>query len=235
MKLILFGLIALSQNLLYNVKTGADTRPQTDSLANIMPAMLSDELTSEDEKLTFWLNVYNAFVQIQLKENIGLYANRSRFFKIKNIVVAGQKLSLDDIEHGILRHSKTKLSLGYFNKWFPGKFEKIHRLNAVDYRIHFALNCGAASCPPIAFYKPEVIGKQLDLATKNYLAQEVVFDTTTNTVTVPKLMLWFKADFGGNNGVINILKAQGLLSANAKTKIKHKDYNWGLELNKYAE
>lgn len=235
MKLILFGLIALSQNLLYNVKTGADIRQQIDSLAAVAPLVLVDELQTEDEKLAFWLNVYNAFIQIKLKENSGLYASRSRFFKIKNIVVAGQKLSLDDIEHGILRHSKTKLSLGYFNKWFPGKFEKIHRLNAVDYRIHFALNCGAASCPPIAFYKPEIISKQLDLATKNYLAQEVVFDTTTNTVTVPKLMLWFRGDFGGNKGVINILKAQGLLSANAKTKIKYKDYNWGLELNKYAE
>ena len=235
MKLILFGLIALSQNLLYNVKTGVDTRPQIDSLANIMPAMLSDELTSEDEKLTFWLNVYNAFVQIQLKENTGLYTKRSRFFKSKSIVIAGQKLSLDDIEHGILRHSKTKLSLGYFNKWFLGKFEKTHRLNTVDYRIHFALNCGAASCPPITFYKPEAIGSQLDLATRNYLAQNVVVDTFKNTVTVPKLMLWFKADFGGKKGVVKILKGQGVLSANAKPKIKYKDYYWGLELNKYAE
>lgn len=235
MKLILFGLIALSQNLLYNVKTGADTRQQIDSLAAVAPLVLFDELQTEDEKLAFWLNVYNAFIQIKLKENSGLYASRSRFFKIKSIVVAGQKLSLDDIEHGILRHSKTKLSLGYFNKWFPGKFEKIHRLNAVDYRIHFALNCGAASCPPIAFYKPEVIGKQLDLATKNYLNHEAVYDSIANTVSVPKLMLWFKADFGGNKGVLKILKEQGLLAPNAKPKIKYKDYNWSLELNKYAE
>jgi hypothetical protein len=235
MKLILIGLIALSQNLLYNVKTGADTRPQIDSLANSMPAMLSDELTSEDEKLTFWLNVYNAFIQIKLKENSELYTNRSHFFKTKSIVIAGQKLSLDDIEHGLLRHSKTKLSLGYFNKWFPGKFEKTLRLKAVDYRIHFALNCGAASCPPIAFYKPDVIESQLNLATKNYLIQEVVVDSVKNTVTVPKLMLWFKADFGGKKGVIKILKGQGLLSASAKPKIKYKDYNWGLELNKFAE
>ena len=214
---------------------GADTRPQLDSLAIVSPQVLVDELQTEDEKLAFWLNVYNAYIQIKLKENSGQYVKRSQFFSTKSIVIAGQKLSLDAIEHGILRHSKTKLSLGYFTKWFPNTFEKTHRLKAVDYRIHFALNCGAASCPPIAFYKPEIIGKQLDLATKNYLAQEVVFDTTTNTVTVPKLMLWFKADFGGNKGVLKILKEQGLLAPNAKPKIKYKDYNWNLELNKYTE
>ena len=151
MKLILFGLIALSQNLLYNVKMGADTRPQLDSLAIVSPQVLVDELQTEDEKLAFWLNVYNAYIQIKLKENSGQYVKRSQFFSTKSIVIAGQKLSLDAIEHGILRHSKTKLSLGYFTKWFPNTFEKTHRLKAVDYRIHFALNCGAASCPPIAF------------------------------------------------------------------------------------
>ncbi len=235
MKLILFGLIALSQNLLYNVKTGADTRPQLDSLVSVAPQVLVDELQTEDEKLAFWLNIYNAFIQIKLKENSGLYVKRSQFFSATNCVIAGQKLSLDAIEHGILRHSKNKLSLGYFNKWFPNKFEKTHRLKAVDYRIHFALNCGAKSCPPIAFYKPEIIGKQLDLATKNYLNQEVVFDSIANTVTVPKLMLWFKADFGGKKGVLKILKAQGLIANDAHPKIKYKEYNWSLELNKYAE
>lgn len=235
MKAVLFGLIALSQHLLYNVKTGTDTRLQIDSLANVAPAVLVAELQTEDEKLAFWLNIYNAFIQIKLKENAGQYVKRSQFFSTKSIIVAGQKLSLDDIEHGILRHSKNKLSLGYFNKWFPTKFEKAHRLNTLDYRIHFALNCGAKSCPPIAFYKPESVNKQLAIATKNYLEQEVLFDSITNTITVPKLMLWFKADFGGKKGVLKILKEQGLLIPNTKLKIKYKDYNWALELNKYSE
>ena len=78
-------------------------------------------------------------------------------------------MSLDDIEHGILRRSKIKWSEGYFNKLFPSKFEKENRVNKVDYRIHFALNCGARSCPPIAFYDPEKLDKQLDVATMIYL------------------------------------------------------------------
>jgi hypothetical protein len=170
-----------------------------------------------------------------LNNNLGQYSNRRKFFSKRDIIIAGKKLSFDDIEHGILRHSKAKLSLGYFNKWFPGKFEHNFRVDTVDYRIHFALNCGAASCPPIAFYDPRVIDKQLNLATKNYLHQEVVYDSTTNTVTVPKLMQWFIADFGGKKGIMTILKKQELIPLCIKPKIKYKPYNWNVQLNHYSE
>lgn len=235
MKLLVYGLLLLSQQLLLKVKTGEDTRSIQDSIANIPIAALHDELNTEDDKLAFWLNIYNANIQLQLKNNVVAYNKRSRFFSAKGITVAGKKLSFDDIEHGILRHSKSKLSLGYFNKWFPKRFERRHRLHKADYRIHFALNCGAASCPPIAFYKPEIINKQLDLATNNYLKQEVVFDTAANSVTVPKLMLWFKGDFGGKKGIYSLLQNQQLIPANSKPKIKYKDYNWALMLNSYSE
>jgi Protein of unknown function, DUF547 len=235
MKLLVYGLILLSQQLLLKVKTGDDTRALQDSIANLPANALIDELQTEDEKLAFWLNIYNANIQLQLKSNAANYNSRGKFFAAKSITVAGKKLSFDDIEHGILRHSKSKLSLGYFNKWFPGRFERQHRLQKVDYRIHFALNCGAASCPPIAFYKPEIINKQLDLATNNYLQQEVVFDSTANTVTVPKLMLWFKGDFGGKRGIYTLLQNQQLIPANTMPKIKYKDYSWALMLSNYSE
>ncbi len=56
--------------------------------------------------------------------------------------------SLDEIEHGILWRSKCKLSLGYFNKIFKSRFEKAFRVDKLDYRIHFALNCGAPEMNP---------------------------------------------------------------------------------------
>lgn len=235
MKLLVYGLIILSQQLLLKVKMGEDTRKLQDSIASLPASALNDELETEDEKLAFWLNIYNANIQLQLKDSAARYTNRGNFFSAKSITVAGKKLSFDDVEHGILRHSKSILSLGYFNKWFPNRFERKHRLQMVDYRIHFALNCGAASCPPIAFYKPELINKQLDLATNSYLLQEVIFDSTDNTVTVPKLMLWFKGDFGGKTGVYSMLKKLQLIPANSKPKIKYKEYSWTLMLNNYSQ
>jgi hypothetical protein len=142
-------------------------------------------------------------------------------------------LSLDDIEHGILRHSKIKWSLGHLNKLFPGKFEKKFRVHSVDYRIHFALNCGAKSCPPIAYYAPEKIEAQLELATKNYLRSEVTLDTGKNVAYLPAIMGWFRGDFGGKKGMRSLLKKHGI-SQNVKPVIRFKKYDWNLFLNNYT-
>jgi hypothetical protein len=81
-------------------------------------------------------------------------SNKKSFFTVKQINVANKQLSLDEIEHGILRRSKIKWSLGYLNKLFPSAFEKHQRADKADYRIHFALNCGAKAVRRLLFTSP---------------------------------------------------------------------------------
>ena len=45
-----------------------------------------------------------------------------------------------------------------------------------DPRIHFALNCGAVSCPPIAVYEGESLDEQLDIATEGFLEGNTIVD-----------------------------------------------------------
>ena len=116
--------IRLSQDILYAVRTGDSIVSYADALAGISFEQLMLQLDDEDKKKTFWLNIYNAYTQVGLLENPEWYQNRNKFYKRKFIVVAGKKLSLDFIEHGIIRKSKIKLSLGYLNKLFPGRLEK---------------------------------------------------------------------------------------------------------------
>ena len=142
-------------------------------------------------------------------------------------------MSLDDIEHGILRRSKIKWSEGYLNKLFPSRFEKQNRLNKLDYRMHFALNCGAKSCPPIAFYKPEQIDKQLDMATKTYLKGDAEYDSLKNIVSLPALMGWFRHDFGGKKKMLVLLKSIGIVPGNAYPSVEFKKYDWNLFLSNY--
>ena len=123
--------------------------------------------------------------------------------------------------------------MGYLKKIFPRKTEKQLRVSVLDYRIHFALNCGAKSCPPIAFYKPETINQQLELATKAYLRGEAEYDETTNTVKLPTLMSWFRRDFGGKKKMIELLKPLSVIPADKNPKIKFKDYDWALYLQNY--
>lgn len=226
--------VQLSQNFIYAAKTG---NPTDAFLMQLRTLNYNDLLllNTDDLKKAFWINLYNGYTQVLLKNDPEKYKNRNSFFKSKQIEVAGMLLSLDDIEHDFLRRSKIKWSLGHFNKLFPSKREKELRVDKVDYRIHFALNCGAKSCPPIAFYNNKTLDAQLELATKAYLNGEAEWDAKKNRLQLPAIMGWFRADFGGKNGMTEILKQHNIIPADEKPKIKFKDYDWTLELNNYKK
>ena len=226
-------LVQLSQEFMYAAKTGEETFAFISQLSSISTDDLISTVKTDDDKKAFWINLYNAYTQVALKDNPGKYNKRGNFFGSKFIKIAGQRFSLDDIEHGILRRSKIKWSLGHLNKLFPGKMEKKLRVDKLDYRLHFALNCGAKSCPPIAFYKPENINQQLDLATKAYLRGEAEYDETSNVIKLPALMSWFRRDFGGKKKMMKILRQLYIVPANKNPKIKFKDYDWTLYLQNY--
>lgn len=225
--------IRLSQEFLYAVRTGRSTSNYIYALQQAKDEVLLKQLETEEARKAFWLNLYNAYVQVHLKNNQKLYMQRNRFYASKTIIFAGRHISLDDIEHGVLRRSAFKWSLGYLRHPFPSAFERKFRVSKMDYRIHFALNCGAASCPPIAFYKPEDIGAQLDVAAAAYLTGECMYDGQKNTVTVPRILLWFRGDFGGRRGILQLLQIHEVIPPGQKPAIRYKSYDWSLQLEKY--
>ena len=63
--------------------------------------------------------------------------------------------------------------------------------------IHFALNCGAESCPPIKNYSSENIKEQLNLATQAFFEDEKSLTIVSETeLKVSKILDWYKVDFG---------------------------------------
>lgn len=228
-------LITLSQQLLLAAKTNETVDSFTLILSNTTEAELVKQIATNNQRKAFWINIYNAYTQIILTKNPDQYRKRNSFFNSRQIVIAGRHMSLDDIEHGILRRSTLKWSLGYINKLFPSAFEKRNRVQSVDYRIHFSLNCGAKSCPAIAFYKPEQLDKQLDLATKVYLKGECEYDKAANKVWVPALMGWFRGDFGGIKNIRLLLKELSVIPAEKNPSIGFKKYDWDLFLENYKD
>jgi len=226
--------IRLSQDILYAARTSDTTMTFENTLASVSFESLLQQLDQDEKRKAFWLNIYNAWTQIGLTRNSEWYKSRNKFYKKKFINIAGKKMSLDFIEHGILRKSKIKISLGYISKFFPSAIEKKLRVDKLDYRIHFALNCGAKSCPPIAFYKPEKIEKQLDLATNAYLKSELLFDEKSLEVKLPAIFSWFRGDFEGKKGIIRLLKKQKLIPETSNPKIKWKKYDWSLALRNFT-
>jgi hypothetical protein len=66
-----------------------------------------------------------------------------------------------------------------------------------DARLHFALVCGAASCPPIRTYSAATLDEGLAAAAEAFCASAVRVDESKNRVTASKIFGWYYPDFGG--------------------------------------
>lgn len=223
----------LSQSFLKAAKMNESLSEFVNLYAALPFHQLKKSLENDEEKKCFWINTYNAFTLFLLSKNNGSYGDRSTFFKRKDFTIASILFSLDDIEHGILRRSKHKYSLGYFGKLFVPSWERKLRVEKLDYRIHFALNCGAVSCPPIKFYTIAKIETELDLATSSFLIAEVHYDKEKNAIAIPALFKWYAADFAGKEGVLNILKKYKVLDDSIQPAIEYKPYNWQVSENPF--
>lgn len=200
------------------------------AIANLSPHSLRRILLTDAAKLAFWINVYNAGIQRELRRDAGPYQRRFRFFAQRGVTVAGKHLTFNAIEHGLLRRSMFGYSLGYVSNPVPNHFEKRFRLARRDPRVHFALNCGAASCPPIAVYARELIDEQLDIAAENYLLNECEYDSATDSVRVTRLFQWFRGDFGGRTGMLTMLRRFEVVPVDADPRIRYGKYDWTLAL-----
>lgn len=229
---------AVAQSLLLATKVGEDPQPHLDRLAGFDEAALERVRTDRATALAFWTNLYNAGTQLLLDRRPELYesALRSfRFFRATAVTVAGTGLGLDPIEHGILRASRSKYTLGYTRQVRPGAFARRYRLAQADPRIHFALNCGAVTCPAIRFYEPERVDDQLDAATELYLDRTVEYDPEAGVARVPRVCLWFRGDFGGGDGVRAFLREHGAIPSDADPKLRYLDWDWSKARGKFVE
>lgn len=227
------GLIALSQELLQTVKNRDNTDKLEKRYKDLSMEKLVEELDTDNKKKAFWMNTYNAYIQIILLENSDLFKKRSEFFSKSRVEIGGLKLSFDDIEHGIIRNSKVKWSGGFIGKIFTADWEKKLRVSEVDYRIHFALNCGAKSCPAVKIYSAENLDQELNASTQKYLKSQVVYNKKEELVKLPVLMSWFRGDFGGKSGSIEIVKKLNLIPEDADPEIEFLSYDWTLDLDNF--
>ncbi len=227
--------VKLSMQLLAAVKDQKDTKALTSKIENLSLDALSNSLDSDNKIKAFWINIYNAYVQMILTDRPELFDNRSKFFKADQINVGGEFMSFDFIEHGIIRGSKVKLSMGFLKDPFASKLEKEFRVEETDGRIHFSLNCGATSCPYVAIYSAVDLDRELDIISKQFLQRTTTYDKKNDSVTVTTLFSWFKGDFSSMGGVTGVLQTYGIIPDNASPKVDYDDYDWTLDLGNFTD
>lgn len=220
---------ALAKEVLVATKRGDDPDPHERVLADADEAALEAVREDRATALAFWINLYNAGTQLLLDRRPGLYESplRSvRFFTATAVTVGGTDLPLDRIENGLLRARRSKYGLGYLPKLYVTDFERRYALDSCDPRVHFALNCGAASCPAVRAYDPDEVDEQLDLATRTYLDSTVEYDSDAGGARVPRLFLWFRGDFGGKSGTREFLREYDAIPADASPSLSYQSWDW---------
>ena len=211
------------------------------SISPRLKAFNPARLASRQARLAFWINLYNALVmdavialgiQHSVAEGkLGLLT----FFRRAAYDVGGYRISLDEIEHGVLRGNKG-------NPFIPGRqfASRDSRLSWVTWppepRIHFALNCASRSCPPIQVYSADHLEAQLDMAARNFVDATVRLDQAKQSLIVSSLFKWFKGDFGGQAGVVSFLidhlphdgRREWLLNLPYGLRLLYEPYDWSL-------
>ena len=176
------------------------------------------ESLPRQEQFAFYIDAYNAWtVKLILTGYPGLKSIKDLGGLLQSpwskefVHLHGKILSLDDIEHNILRP----------------RFK--------DPRVHFAINCSAKSCPPLMAepYRGDALDAQLTRATSDFLNRPANSRLEGNVLWVSSIFKWFAEDF--NNDVIGFYQKyaagelkQKLEAGRGRIDVKYLDYDWSL-------
>lgn len=162
------------------VKADEDARRFARQLAQISPETHPALFPTRADSLAFWINAYNACVLAGVARAYPVASVRDiapfyGFFKRRTFRVGGREMTLDHIEHEIIR------------KRFA------------DPRIHAAINCAAASCPRLQSraFMPDELDAQLHAAMREMVRNptHVQIDRRAGAVKLSAIFKWFSDDF----------------------------------------
>jgi hypothetical protein len=152
------------------------------AVGKISPAVAPELFPTEEERLAYYLNAYNALVFEGVlrrgpeEESVwsGLVSGL-KFFGMMKVKVGGEKMSLKTLEDQYIRE----------------QFQ--------DPRIHAALNCASIGCPRLrrTAFESGTLHEDLDSAMQEFVSAElhVEIDRDRKTVLLSKIFDWFEDDF----------------------------------------
>jgi hypothetical protein len=196
-----------------------DSDPAYKKLIGDLKSYNLSDLKSENDKLSFWINVYNVMAVKMVLDNYPIKSIKDAGSLFKSVwkkdvgVVAGKVTTLNNIEHKILR------KMG-------------------EPRIHVAIVCASVSCPDLRpeAYVAEKLNAQLDDQLTKFLSNQgkgLKIDSAGNKIYLSSIFKWFEEDFESKGGVIPYLtkyvdSRYMTTLKSGKLKTKYLDYDWGL-------
>ncbi len=155
------------------------------TLAEVGPTATPARFQTEQERLSYYINAYNALTLLGVVDNWPISSVQDvrgwlnpragfGFFYGLRFFLDGAKTNLYDLENGVIRGFR-------------------------DARIHAAINCASISCPPLAphAYDPVALEGQLDLVTRAFCSSpvHVRVDGEAHEIRLSAIFDWYRADF----------------------------------------
>lgn len=178
---------------------------------------MDPDLMLKNEAIAYYANLYNAVTVKLVTENYQIKSIRklgplnSGPWKRKIIKLNTELVSLDDIEHKILR----------------SKYKSPY--------IHYMLNCASMSCPNLqaTSWKADNLEADQLMAATEYINSSRAVTLKTNGLQLSSIYKWFKEDFANDGGVLDhiLTHANKDLKNAIERGVKIKSYNYDWTLN----
>ena len=208
---------------MYSFVYGGVSRENMERLRGYLKRMSETDprTLNKSQQLAYWINLYNALTVDLILRNYPVKSITKLgkgWFRVgpwddKIITIADQEISLNDIEHRILRPI----------------FE--------NPRIHYAVNCASIGCPDIApvAYSGDLIEAQMDEAAKRFINQSKGVNFVGGRLVLSKIFEWYADDFDGEDGVWKELLqfADAGLRARLEAYKGGISYHYNWKLNEY--
>jgi len=196
-------------------------------------------------KVAWVINLYNLGIKYSFMK-VGIYTDAlglMAYFKQILFNVGGFLFGFHDLESGILRGNR---NAPYAFSAPIGKEDPRLALllsdDKVDCRIHFGLNCGAKSCPPVKNFTAEGIEEELRIVAQAFAEDDgnVTINTKHRVLSLSQIINWYRIDFAPSTKelpqkIVQFLrgekkeKLQSMIDDGKKIKIKFKPYDWSTD------
>ena len=215
----------------YGKRVESESYARFKTFARALPYCTKEDLGDRPHQIAFWINLYNALILhgvLHYKVS-GSMLRDIGFFRRVAYNVGGMRFSADDIEHGVLRGNRRHPYLP-FTQFAKGDPREMMSIEDPDPRMHFALVCGARSCPPISAYDGEQLDAQLDLAAAAFInGIGAQFDPEAKILFLSRIFKWYAGDFGGREGALRLVDQYLDTSVDiAGARIRYLPYDWSV-------
>ncbi len=204
-----------------------------------LKAMDLAQLARREERIAFWINLYNVIVihgviALGLRDSVKEVRN---FFRRVSYQIGPHSFCPDDIEHGVLRGNR-RPPYSLFRR-FGARDPRLHFIvSPLDPRLHFTLVCGASSCPFIEVYTPENLEWELTIAAQTFInSSNVVLDRSQGRLSLSRIFMWYAGDFGATQadrlrfiaGYLDNEQDREFINDHAhRLKVTYQTYDWRL-------